>query len=144
MKNAQILIIVSRFNEMITKCLLDGAKETALQTGLTEKQLKVVWVPGAFEIPTVASKAASSKKYDAIVCIGCVIRGETPHFDLVAGESAAGLMRVSVESQIPVINGIITTNTVEQALNRSGLKMGNKGREAMAAAIEMIEQLKNI
>lgn len=144
MKNVQILIIVSRFNEMVTRCLLEGARDVAQQQGLSDKQIKIVWVPGAFEIPTVASKAASAKSYDAIVCLGCVIRGETPHFDIVAGESAAGLMRISVESQIPIINGIITTNTVEQALNRSGLKSGNKGREAMAAAFEMIEQLKSI
>lgn len=144
MKNRNILIVVSRFNEMVTKCLLEGAKEVAVQSGVKDAQLQTVWVPGAFEIPTIVAKAARSKKYDAVVCLGCVIRGETPHFDIVAGESAAGLMRLSVEVGIPVINGIITTNTVEQALNRSGLKMGNKGREAMAAALEMIETLEGI
>jgi len=130
------LIVVARFNEMITRCLLTGAEETFKAAGLSN-QVDIIWVPGCFEIPTVAAQAARSDRYSAIVTLGAVIRGETPHFDFVAGECARGVMSAAVETGVPIIFGVLTTNTVEQALNRSGVKFGNKGRDAAQAAIEM-------
>lgn len=134
--NPRYLIIVARFNEMITRCLLAGAEDVFRDAGLTS-HVETLWVPGCFEIPTVASQAARSGRYAAIVTLGAVIKGETPHFDFVAGECARGVMDVTVETGVPVIFGVLTTNTVEQALNRSGIKHGNKGRDAANAAIEM-------
>ncbi len=134
----KFLIIVARFNDMITRCLLSGAEDTFKDAGLSS-QLDVVWVPGCFEIPALAAKAARSGRYCAIVTLGAVIKGETPHFDFVAGECARGVMNVGLETGIPVIFGVLTTNTVEQALNRSGIKYGNKGRDAALAAIEMTD-----
>jgi 6,7-dimethyl-8-ribityllumazine synthase len=134
----KFLIIVARFNDMITRCLLSGAEDTFKDAGLSS-QLDVVWVPGCFEIPALAAKAARSGRYSAIVTLGAVIKGETPHFDFVAGECARGVMNVGLETGIPVIFGVLTTNTVEQALNRSGIKYGNKGRDAALAAIEMTD-----
>lgn len=130
------LIIIARFNEMITRCLLAGAEDVFREAGLSDN-VEVVWVPGCFEIPVVASQAARSGNYAAIVTLGAVIRGETPHFDYVAGECARGVMDAARETLVPVIFGVLTTNTVEQALNRSGIKYGNKGRDAAHAAIEM-------
>lgn len=130
------LIIIARFNEMITRCLLAGAEDVFREAGLSSS-VEVVWVPGCFEIPVVASQAARSGNYAAIVTLGAVIRGETPHFDYVAGECARGVMDAARETLVPVIFGVLTTNTVEQALNRSGIKYGNKGRDAAHAAIEM-------
>ena len=134
----KFLIIVARFNDMITRCLLSGAEDTFKDAGLSSN-VEVIWVPGCFEIPAVAAKAARSGKYVAIVTLGAVIKGETPHFDFVAGECARGVMNVSLETSVPVIFGVLTTNTVEQALNRSGIKYGNKGRDAALAAIEMTD-----
>ena len=130
------LIVVARFNEMITRCLLSGAEDVFKEAGLGAN-LDILWVPGCFEIPVVAVKAARSGKYASIVTLGAVIKGETPHFDFVAGECARGVMKVALETGVPTIFGVLTTNTVEQALNRSGIKYGNKGRDAAAAAIEM-------
>lgn len=130
------LIVVARFNEMITRCLLAGAEDVFREAGLTPN-VDTLWVPGCFEIPTVASQAARSGRYAAVVTLGAVIKGETPHFDFVAGECARGVMDVTVQTGVPVIFGVLTTNTVEQALNRSGIKYGNKGRDAAHAAIEM-------
>jgi 6,7-dimethyl-8-ribityllumazine synthase len=135
-RSKKFLIVVARFNEMITRCLLAGAEETFKDAGLDD-QVEIVWVPGCFEIPVVAAKAARSGDYAAIVTLGSVIKGETPHFDFVAGECARGVMNVGLETSVPVIFGVLTTNTVEQALNRSGIKYGNKGRDAASAAIEM-------
>jgi 6,7-dimethyl-8-ribityllumazine synthase len=130
------LIVVARFNDMITRCLLSGAEDVFKDAGVSEN-LDIIWVPGCFEIPSVAAQAARSGRYQAIVTLGAVIKGETPHFDYVAGECARGVMAVSVETGVPVIFGVLTTNTVEQALNRSGIKYGNKGRDAAIAALEM-------
>ncbi|MBF0440966.1 MAG: 6,7-dimethyl-8-ribityllumazine synthase [Oligoflexales bacterium] len=142
---SRYLIIASRFNEMITESLLKGAKDTFLKAGIKEGEcLDIVWVPGAFEVPVIAAKAGRSGRYDAIVALGAVIRGDTPHFDYVAGEAASGLMRVSIETGVPVIFGILTTDTVEQALNRAGLKHGNKGADAAGTAILMAETIKNL
>lgn len=138
--NAQGLrfaIVCARFNEMITKALLEGAVDTLRRHGADEQNLAVAWVPGAFEVPLIAQKFAASKKYDAIICLGAVIRGATPHFDYVAGQVAAGIARLSTEAEIPVIFGILTTNTLEEAIERSGAKWGNKGSESAVAAIEM-------
>ncbi len=137
-----ILIVAARFNELITSALVSGAQETLRDAGLSE--VDTVWVPGAFEIPVVALRAARSKKYDAVICIGCVVRGETAHFDFVAGQAAAGIMKVSLDTGVPVIFGVLTTDTVEQAMNRAGLKLGNKGREAAQAALDMVATLKKL
>ena len=135
------LIVVAKFNDMITKCLLSGAEEVFTEQGVDAKSIEIVWVPGCFEIPVVAAAAARSGIYSAIVALGAVIKGETPHFDFVAGETARGAMDVSVETGVPVIFGVLTTNTVEQALNRSGIKYGNKGRDAASAAIQMVQTM---
>jgi len=134
---AKYLIVAGQFNEIVTKNLLEGALDVFSSSGLSPDQVKTVWVPGCYEMPVVAAKAASSSNFAGIICLGCVIRGETPHFDYVAGECASGLMRVSIDAQIPVVFGVLTTNTVDQALNRAGLKYGNKGRDAANTAIEM-------
>jgi 6,7-dimethyl-8-ribityllumazine synthase len=140
----KILIIVARFNDMITRSLLAGATDALREAGLKDEQVKTVWVPGSFEVPVVAAKAARSGKYAAVICLGAVIRGETPHFDFVAGQAASGLMSIGLETGIPVIFGILTTDTIEQALARSGIKGGNKGRDSAQAALEMIKVLGNI
>lgn len=130
-------IIVSRFNSFITTRLLDGAMDAIKRHGGDVDEVDVVWIPGAFETPIIAKQLAESKRYDAIICIGAVIRGATPHFDYVAGESAKGIAQVSLQSGIPIIYGIITTDTIEQAIERAGTKAGNKGSEAAVTAIEM-------
>lgn len=134
-----VLIVCGRFNEMITRNLLAGALDALTEAGVKQE---TVWVPGAFELPVVAATAARSGRYGAIVCLGAVIRGDTPHFDHVAGQAASGLMSVSVETGVPVIFGVLTTDTVEQALNRAGLKHGNKGSDAARAAVQMMDVLK--
>ncbi len=134
---ASYLIIAAKFNELITKNLLEGALDTFKEHDINPTKIEVCWVPGAFEAPTIAAKAARSGKYDTIICLGAVIRGETPHFDFVAGQAAAGIMKVSIDTGVPIIFGILTTDTVEQALNRSGIKSGNKGRDATTTAIAM-------
>ena len=131
------LVVAGRFNDLITKALLEGARERFTDAGITPAQVDVLWVPGSFEIPVVAARGAKSGVYAAIVCLGAVIRGDTPHFDYVAGQAAAGLMQVSVETGVPVIFGILTTDTIEQALSRCGIKGGNKGRDAADAALAM-------
>ena len=133
----KIGIVASRFNEFITGKLLGGAEDSFIRHGGNPDDLEVAWVPGAFEIPLIAKKMAMSKKYDAIVCLGAVIRGDTPHCDMVAGESVKGIAQVGLESGIPVIYGVLTTETIEQAVERAGTKAGNKGFDAMTTAIEM-------
>ncbi|MBI4278982.1 MAG: 6,7-dimethyl-8-ribityllumazine synthase, partial [Armatimonadetes bacterium] len=128
-------IVVSRFNDVVTRLLLEAAQETLRERGAPEPD--VVWVPGSFEIPVAARHAAESGRYQAIICLGGVIRGETAHFDHVAGQAASGIQRVALETGVPVIFGVLTTDTLEQALNRAGGKHGNKGRDAALAAIEM-------
>lgn len=131
------LIIASRFNEMISRALLQGAKDTFSEAGLNASDLEEIWVPGCFELPVVAAEAARSQRYSGIICLGCVIQGETPHFDYVAGETARGLMQVGIDTGVPVIFGVLTTENEQQALARSGLKGGNKGRDAAQAALSM-------
>jgi 6,7-dimethyl-8-ribityllumazine synthase len=132
-----VAIVVSRFNELITERLLQGAVDTARECGVADQSLDVVWVPGAFELPTAALWLADTGRYDAIACVGAVIRGETPHFDFVAGEAARGIADVARDSGLPVTFGVITSDTLQQAQARAGGTVGNKGREAMLAAIEM-------
>lgn len=131
-------LIVSRFNSFICERLLEGALDTLVRHGAEEKQLSVVRVPGAFEIPLIAKKMAASGKYDAVVCLGAVIRGGTPHFDYVCSEVTKGVASVSLESGLPVAFGVLTTDSVEQAIERAGTKAGNKGSEAAMSAIEMV------
>lgn len=135
------LIVAARFNELITKSLVESALSVYQEHGLADT-VDVVWVPGAFEIPVTAAKAARSQRYASIICLGAVIRGETAHFEYVAGPCASGLMNIGIETGVPTIFGVLTTNTVEQALNRAGLKLGNKGAEAAHTAITMVKTLK--
>lgn len=132
-----VAVVVSRFNELITERLLDGALATAREHGVADHNLDVVWVPGAFELPLAARALADTGRYHAIACVGAVIRGETPHFDFVAGEAARGIAEVAADYGMPVAFGVITSDTVEQAQARAGGAVGNKGRESMLAAIEM-------
>ncbi len=137
-------IVAARFNEFITSKLLGGAKDAFVRHGGDESGLDIAWVPGAFEIPLVAKKMAESVKYDSVVCLGAVIRGATPHFDMVANESTKGVASVGLQTGIPVIFGVLTTDSIEQAVERAGTKAGNKGFEAMTTAIEMVNLLKQI
>jgi 6,7-dimethyl-8-ribityllumazine synthase len=141
---AKIAIVVARFNELITKSLLQGALEGAERYGIASENVTTVWVPGAFEIPLVAKQLALSNKYDAIICLGAVIRGATAHFDFVAGQAASGVAQVAYETNLPVIFGVLTTDTIEQALERAGTKAGNKGFDSLQAAIEMIDLLQQL
>ncbi|MCG1022979.1 MULTISPECIES: 6,7-dimethyl-8-ribityllumazine synthase [Sutcliffiella] len=135
-------IVVGRFNEFITSKLLGGAQDALKRHGVEEGQVDVAWVPGAFEIPLVAKRMADSGKYDAVITLGTVIRGSTPHFDYVCNEAAKGVSQASMQSGIPVIFGVLTTETIEQAIERAGTKAGNKGWEAAASAIEMANLLR--
>jgi 6,7-dimethyl-8-ribityllumazine synthase len=134
-------IVAGRFNAMVTEPLLAGCRDAFVRHGVAHERIDVAWVPGSFEIPLVARKLARSGRYAAVVCLGCVIRGETSHYDHVAGQAAAGVMQAGLATGVPVIFGILTTESVEQALNRAGLKSGNKGAEAAMAAIEMVNLL---
>lgn len=140
----RMAIVASRFNEIITNKLLGGAKDAFVRHGGMEENIDVAWVPGAFEIPLVAKKMAESGKYDAVVCLGAVIRGATAHFDMVANETTKGIAQASLQSGVPVIFGVLTTDSIEQAIERAGSKAGNKGFEAATAAIEMANLLKEI
>ncbi len=140
--NLKIGIVVSRFNEMVSKGLLDGAVDCLTRHGAKEANISVVKVPGAFDIPMVAKKIA--KDYDAVICLGAVIRGATPHFDYVAGEAAKGVAQVSLDTGVPVIFGILTTDNLEQALERAGAKPGNKGFDAAQSAIELANLSKEL
>ena len=132
-------IVVSRFNEFISGHLLSGALDCLKRHEASEEEIDVIWVPGSFEIPLAAKKVAQSKRYDAVICLGAVIRGSTPHFDYVAAEVAKGVASVGLETGIPVIFGVITSDTLEQAIERAGSKAGNKGWQAAASAIEMAD-----
>jgi 6,7-dimethyl-8-ribityllumazine synthase len=140
----RVAVVVSRFNELITRQLLEGARDGLRRHGADEETLSVVWVPGAFEIPPVAQRLARSGAFDAVVCLGAVIRGATPHFDHVANQTAAGIARAAQETGVPVIFGILTTDTIEQAIERAGTKAGNKGFDAAVAAIEMANLLRQL
>lgn len=135
-------IVVARFNEFITNKLVGGALDALLRHGAAEEDIEVAWVPGAFEIPLVAQKMAESKKYDAVICLGAVIRGATPHFDFVSAEVSKGVAHVGLETKLPVVFGVLTTDTIEQAIERAGSKAGNKGSEAAMTAIETVNLLK--
>jgi 6,7-dimethyl-8-ribityllumazine synthase len=131
-------IVVSRFNNFITKKLLEGARDCLVRHGAKENDIDVFWVPGACEIPITAMKLAKNAKYNSIICLGAVIRGETPHFDYVSGEAARGITEVGLSTGIPTIYGVIATDTLEQAIDRAGARGGNKGAEAALAALEMV------
>ncbi len=143
-KDLKFAIVVSRFNDFITSKLLDGAMDAIIRHGGSDNNVDVVRVPGAFEMPVVAKKLAETKKYDAIVCLGAVIRGATPHFEYIASEVAKGLATVSLETGVPVSFGVLTTDTLEQAIERAGTKAGNKGFDAAMSAIEMANLFKQL
>jgi 6,7-dimethyl-8-ribityllumazine synthase len=136
-KGKKFGIVASRFNDFITNRLLEGCVDTLLRHGAKEGDLEVAWVPGAFEISVIAHRMAKSKKYDAVICLGTVIRGSTPHFDYIASETAKGIAHISFTTGVPAIFGIITADSIEQAIERAGTKEGNKGRDAASSAIEM-------
>ncbi|WP_170007136.1 6,7-dimethyl-8-ribityllumazine synthase [Bacillus fonticola] len=140
----KIGIVVSRFNEFITSKLLGGAVDALTRHGVEKDDISVVWVPGAYEIPLMSKQMAATNRYDAVVTLGTVIRGATPHFDFVSSEVAKGVASASMESGIPIIFGVLTTDTIEQAIERAGTKAGNKGAEAATGAIEMVNVLKQI
>lgn len=142
-KDFKYAIIVSRFNDFITSKLLEGAKDALLRSGAVENDFDVLKVPGSFEIPLAAKRTALTKKYDAIICLGAVIRGETPHFDYIASEVTKGIAQLNLEFAIPVTYGIITADTTEQAIERAGNKMGNKGFQAARSAIELLNLFKD-
>jgi 6,7-dimethyl-8-ribityllumazine synthase len=137
-KGKQFGIVISRFNELVSKEMLSGAVDTLMRHGVKENEIVTAWTPGAFEIPLIAGKMAHSKKYDAIICLGAVIRGDTPHFDYISAEATKGVAQVGMQSGIPVVFGILTVDTLEQAFERAGSKAGNKGRHAAETAIEMV------
>ena len=143
-KGLKIALIASRFNEFVTAKLVDGALDCLVRHGADPKNLTVVKVPGSFELPQVASKLAAQGNYDAIVALGCLIRGETPHFELIASEAAKGLAQAAVSSGVPVIFGVLTCDTMEQAIDRAGGKAGNKGWDAALAAIEMVSLFRRL
>lgn len=140
----RVAVVASRFNETITRSLLDGALSGLRRHGADDAGISVVWVPGAFELPLAASRLAASGEYDAVVCLGAVIRGATAHFDYVAGQAASGCARAALDTGVPVIFGVLTTDTVEQAIERSGTKAGNKGFDAATSAIEMVDLLRQL
>ncbi|QDV52021.1 6,7-dimethyl-8-ribityllumazine synthase [Gimesia fumaroli] len=143
-RDAKFAIVVSRWNELITRRLLEGALETVRRHGGSEENVSVVWVPGSFELPLIADRLAKSGRYQAVCCLGAVIQGSTMHHDYINHQVAAGIMRSSQESGVPVLFGVLTCETMEQALDRAGGKVGNKGSEAVLAAIEMINLLQSI
>ena len=131
-------IVVSRFNDFLTAKLKDGAIDCLIRHGAIENDISVVWVPGSFEIPAVASRLANNKDFDAVICLGAVVRGQTPHFDYVASVVAKGVAKIAIEKEKPVIFGVVTADTLEQAIERTGTKQGNKGFQAAFSAIEMV------
>jgi len=137
-------IVIARFNEFITSHLLGGARDALLRHGVKEDDIDVAWTPGAFEIPTVAKVMAQSGRYSAVICLGAVIRGATPHFDYIAAEVSKGIASVSMETGVPVLFGVITADTIEQAIERAGTKAGNKGFEAAVGAIEMANVMRQL
>lgn len=143
-KDIKIGIVAARFNEFITSKLLGGAIDALKRHDVDENNIEVAWVPGAFEIPLIASKMAKSNKYDAIICLGAVIRGNTTHYDYVCSEVSKGIANVSLNSDVPVMFGVITTENIEQAIERSGTKAGNKGFDCAVGAIEMVNLIREI
>ena len=143
-EGVSIAIVVSRFNDLITRQLLAGAQDCMRRHDVGEERVDVAWVPGSFEIPVVARKLAESGRYQAVICLGAVIRGETPHFEYVASQVSSGIARVGLETGVPVIFGIITADSLEEALERAGGKMGNKGHDAAVSAIEMANLMRGM
>jgi 6,7-dimethyl-8-ribityllumazine synthase len=143
-KGKKYAVVVSRFNEFISNKLLGGALDALNRHGVTEQEITIAWTPGAFEIPIVAQKMAESKKFDAVIALGAVIRGGTPHFDYVANEVSKGVAHVALATGVPVLFGVLTTDTIEQAIERAGTKAGNKGYDAAVAAIEMVNLMEQI
>jgi 6,7-dimethyl-8-ribityllumazine synthase len=143
-KGLKFGLVASRFNEFITKKLVEGAQDALLRHGVSEADIGIAWVPGTFEIPLVAKKLALTKRYDAVICLGAVIRGATPHAEYIAAEVTKGIGKVGLETGLPVIFGVITADTLEQAIERAGTKKGNKGFEAAVSAIEMANLSKSI
>ena len=143
-KSLKVAIVASRFNEFITTKLVGGAEDCLLRHGVDADDISLAWVPGAFEIPLIAKKLADSKKYDAVICVGAVIRGDTSHYDLVCNESAKGIAQVELATGIPVLFGVITTENIEQAIARAGSKAGNKGYDCALSAIEMVNLMKQL
>lgn len=137
-------IVAARFNEFIVSKLVGGAKDACIRHGVEEENMDLAWVPGAFEIPLVAKKMAKSGKYDAVICLGAVIKGSTSHYDYVCAEVSKGIASVSLETEVPVIFGVLTTDNIEQAIERAGTKAGNKGYDAACTAIEMVNLLKEV
>ncbi|MCI8808741.1 MAG: 6,7-dimethyl-8-ribityllumazine synthase [Oscillibacter sp.] len=137
-------IVAARFNDFIVSKLLDGCEDGLLRHGVKEEDISVAWVPGAFEIPLIASKMAASGKYDAVIALGAVIRGSTSHYDYVCSEVSKGIANVSLDSGIPVLFGVLTTDTIEQAIERAGTKAGNKGAECAQGAIEMVNLIRSL
>jgi 6,7-dimethyl-8-ribityllumazine synthase len=143
-KGLTFAIVVSRFNDFITNKLLDGAVDALLRHGASEKDMDIIKVPGSFEIPLAAKKLAANKQYSAIICLGTIIRGATPHFEYVSAEATKGIASVSLETGVPISFGVLTTDTIEQAVERAGAKSGNKGWDAALVAIEMAQLLKKL
>ena len=143
-KNMKVAIVVARFNEFITSKLLGGALDCLTRHEAEDKNITVAWVPGAFESPLAAQTLAATKKYDAVICLGAVIRGATPHFDYVCAEASKGVAQVALQQQVPVAFGILTTDTIQQAVERAGTKSGNKGTDAAMSAMEMVNLLRQV
>jgi len=143
-KGLKFGVVVSRFNEFITKKLLEGAQDALLRHGVNQGDIETAWVPGSFEIPLIAKKLAQTKKYNAVICLGAVIRGGTPHFEYIAAEVTKGIAKVGLDTGLPIIYGIITADTLEQAIDRAGTKEGNEGFKAAVNAIEMANLLTSI
>jgi len=143
-RDVRIAIVAGRFNEFITSKLVGGALDVLKRNDVSEENIDIAWVPGAFEIPLITKKLANTRKYDAIITLGAVIKGSTPHFDYVCAEVSKGVSQISLQSELPVIFGVLTTNNIEEAIERAGTKAGNKGADAAFSAIEMINLIKEI
>ena len=143
-RDVKIAIVAGRFNEFITSKLVGGALDVLKRNDVSEENIDIAWVPGAFEIPLIAKKLANTQKYDAIITLGAVIKGSTPHFDYVCAEVSKGVAQISLQSELPIIFGVLTTNNIEEAIERAGTKAGNKGADAAFSAIEMINLIKEI
>ncbi len=140
----KVALVAGRFNAFITKNLVDGAVDTLVRHGVDDSAITLVWAPGAFEIPLVVKRVAATGAYDAIIALGCVIRGGTPHFDYVAGEAAKGIGQLALQCNIPILFGVLTTDSIEQAIERAGTKAGNKGADAAMAALEMMSLMEQL
>lgn len=143
-KGDKFALVISRFNEFISSKLLEGALDCLLRHEVKDKDITVIWVPGAFEIPLAAQKAAQTNKFDAVICLGALVRGATPHFEYISAEVTKGIAQVSLQTGLPVVYGILTTDTIEQAIERAGTKNGNKGFSAATAALEMVNLFKEL